>query len=141
MVGTLTAIAVVGGGIVALVVSFLYGWHCTSGDGGAPYVAVSSPQEGVCDATIDGLVFVILFLAVLVGGAVLTWRTGKPWTTRRGSLLPSVLVAIALPLTPLITVWAADLPSDDCSTEQEAANQEWEDEGARGDPPYQCETY
>ena len=127
--------------VAATLAYFYYGLHCTSGDGGAPYVAGSSPQKGVCDATADGTVLVIAFLAAVVAVPIVAWRTGRGWAGGRGSALPAVLLLSALPLLPLVSVGLADLPSDRCSAEQEAAYAAWLDRGGHGESPYECETY
>lgn len=127
--------------LAAVFLFFFYGLHCTSGDGGAPYVAGSSPQKSVCDATGNGIVLVIVFVVAIIGIAIAAWGSGKAWVGRRAPALPAVLLIVAMPLLPLITVALADLPSDDCSGEQEAAYGAWLDKGGRGKPPYKCETY
>ncbi len=127
--------------LAAVFAFFYFGLHCTSGDGGAPYVASSSPQKTVCDATGDGAVLVVVFLVALVALPIAAWRSGRAWVGRRGSALPAVLLIVALPLAPPIFVALADLPSDICSSEQEAAYAAWLNRGGHGEPPYECETY
>jgi hypothetical protein len=142
--GTVIALAIVtgiAGGLIAIVAGFLTVWNCSSGDGGAPFVAPDSPQAGVCSATGDGVLLVVLALAAAVGAAVAAYFAGAAWIrgARPGPAFAGLL-ALAV-LAPIGLIWVANLPSDDCTGESAAAYDAWIQNGMRGEPPSDCETY
>lgn len=134
-------LAAVSGGLIGLVGSFFFAFHCTSGDGGAPYVARDSLQADVCGAAGEGLwLFAVQLLLVLVLG-VLSIRAVSAWRRREGSGRRALLLALGIALVPLSVFLAANQPSDQCSDDKREAVEEWRDSGTRGDPPFDCDTY
>jgi cytochrome bd-type quinol oxidase subunit 1 len=99
----------------------LYGYHCTEGDGGSPYVARDSPQKDVCEATGDGAWLLAVMVLLIAVFAFLAWRAFMGW--RAGSRPRALLVAflIAIPIAPLLAFLAANAPSDFCADAQEQA--------------------
>ena len=134
-------VAGVAGGLVALVGGFLQIWHCSSGDGGYPYVSPESPQADVCSATGDGVLLIVLGVAAAAGLAVAAVHLGRAWIAGSRSPLAFVALTVAAALAPIVLIWAANLPSDECTGEKAEAFEAWSEAGGGGDPPFDCVTY
>lgn len=134
LAGLIAAVLVVGG-------TFVYSLGCTSGDGGAPYTAADSPQKDLCELTGNGFAVFGLSTVVAVGAGALAARHAGRWRDHATTPLPFIGLAILTALSPLVVVWAADLPSDGCTGEKLAAYERWQQAGSSGDPPYRCQTY
>jgi hypothetical protein len=52
-----------------------------------------------------------------------------------------VASAIVAALLPLAGLFALSAPSDQCSKADQAAYRTWLDQGARGEPPADCDSY
>ena len=138
---TLVSLAGVAGGFIGLVGGFISATNCSSGDGGVPYVSPESPQSGVCSATGDGLFLIVLGIAAAAGIAVAAYHAGRSWLHgSRPAILFVALVAGAV-VAPLAILWIANAPDNGCTGEKEEAYDAWVEEGARGEPPYDCQIY
>jgi hypothetical protein len=135
--------AVIGMLAVATVTGFfqflVLGLGTCGGDGGSPYAAHDSAQGRVCDVLDGGGLTVVagLEIAALVAAAVALGL----WAARRvGGRLAAVL-AVAGALLPLAALFALSAPGDNCSKADQAAYSTWLDQGARGAPPADCDSY
>jgi hypothetical protein len=139
-----TAVASVIGMLAVAAVTVFFemlvlGLGTCGGDGGSPYAAADSPQGHVCDVLDRGGLTVVagLELAALVAAGVViglcAWR-------RAGARL-AVASAIVAALLPLAGLFALSAPSDQCSKADQAAYRTWLDQGARGEPPADCDSY
>jgi hypothetical protein len=126
---------------ISALLSFLYGFHCLSGDGGAPYIAGDSPQKDVCGATGNGLLVFVLMATAAGAFAYLASHLLARWRAGEGSLFLSIAALAGIVAAPLLGFWAINLPSDGCSDEERAAVEEWERAGMSGEAPYDCDTY
>lgn len=138
---TLAALAGVAGGLIAIIGGFLTAWHCSSGDGGVPFVSPESPQADVCSWTGDGLGLVVLAIAAAAGIAVAAHRLGRAWIAGKRPAIVFAALAIGAVVAPIAILWIANSPSDECTGETAEAYEAWLDGGARGDPPADCATY
>jgi hypothetical protein len=113
---------------------------CTcGGDGGSPYAAHDSAQGRVCDVLDHGALTAVaaLELAALVAAAVVIGL----WAARRVRGRLAAVVAVAGALLPLGALIALSAPTDNCSKADQAAYSTWLDQGARGEPPADCDSY
>jgi len=138
---TLAALAGVAGGLIAIIGGFLTAWHCSSGDGGVPFVSPESQQADVCSWTGDGIGLIVLGIAAASGLAVAAYRLGRGWIAGARSPLAFAALTLAAALAPIALIWAANLPSDECTDETAQAYDAWAESGARGEPPADCATY
>jgi hypothetical protein len=109
------------------------------GDGGSPYAAADSPQGRVCDVLDHGGMIAVIGLEVgaLVAAAVVI----ALWARGRARTRVAVAWAVAAALLPLAGLWALSSPGDACSKADQAAYHAWLDQGARGAPPADCDSY
>jgi hypothetical protein len=141
-VGTAVA-GVIGMLAVAAVTVFFemlaLGLGTCGGDGGSPYAAADSPQGRVCDALDRGGLTVVagLELAALVAAGVVIGL----WAWRRAGGRLAVASAIVAALLPLAGLFALSAPADQCSKADQAAYRAWLDQGARGQPSADCDSY
>jgi hypothetical protein len=137
------AASVIGMLAVAAVTVFfemlVLGLGTCGGDGGSPYAAADSPQGHVCDVLDRGGLTVVagLELAALVAAGVVIGL----WAWRRAGARLAVASAIVAALLPLAGLFALSAPSDQCSKADQAAYRTWLDQGARGEPPADCDSY
>jgi hypothetical protein len=128
---------------VAAVTAFfellVLGLGTCGGDGGSPYAAHDSAQGRVCDVLDGGgLTAVVgLELAALVAAVVVIGL----WASRRAGGRLAVASAVAAALLPLVGLLALSAPSDNCSKADQAAYSAWLEQGARGEPPADCDSY
>ena len=134
-------IAVAAAVFLSAAAALYHGYHCTSGDGGAPYVARDSVQKDVCEAGGNGWGVLALMIAALAGAAFLAQRVLERWWRRAGSGLLAIAATAAVIAAPALVFWLANLPSDSCSDAERAEVDRWRAEGMHGDPPHDCETY
>jgi hypothetical protein len=139
-----TAVASVIGMLAVAAVTVFFemlvlGLGTCGGDGGSPYAAADSPQGHVCDVLDRGGLTVVagLELAALVAAGVVTGL----WAWRRAGARLAVASAIVAALLPLAGLFALSAPSDQCSKADQAAYRTWLDQGARGEPPADCDSY
>jgi len=140
-VGVLVSLAALAGVLVTLFGGYLFVLHCSSGDGGAPYVASDSTQADVCGATGDGSVVLLLCLVAVAAGCALAYRAGRAWIAGDG---PGARFGafVAIPaVIPILLLAIANIPSDDCEGAARAAYEAWVEGGRAGEQPYDCETY
>lgn len=127
--------------VVAAFVAFLIGLHCTSGDGGAPYVAPDSAQATVCNVTGEGVLLTVVLLVAGLALIPLALRFGRAWAAGKPAVLSFVALLVVIAALPAGTLLVFVPFSSDCSAAEEAAVAEWQAAGGGGDPPYACETY
>jgi hypothetical protein len=139
-----TAVAGVIGMLAVAAVTVVFemlalGLGTCGGDGGSPYAAADSPQGRVCDALDRGGLTVVagLELAALVAAGVVIGL----WARRRVGGRLAVASAIVAALLPLAGLFALSAPADQCSKADQAAYRAWLDQGARGEPPADCDSY
>jgi hypothetical protein len=139
-----TAVASVIGMLAVAAVTVFFemlvlGLGTCGGDGGSPYAAADSPQGHVCDVLDRGGLTVVagLELAALVAAGVVIGL----WAWRRAGVRLAVASAIVAALLPLAGLFALSAPSDQCSKADQAAYRTWLDQGARGEPPADCDSY
>jgi hypothetical protein len=139
-----TAVASVIGMLAVAAVTVFFemlvlGLGTCGGDGGSPYAAADSPQGHVCDVLDRGGLTVVagLELAALVAAGVVIGL----WAWRRAGARLAVASAIVAALLPLAGLFALSAPSDQCSKADQAAYRTWLDQGARGEPPADCDSY
>jgi hypothetical protein len=139
-----TAVASVIGMLAVAAVTVVFemlalGLGTCGGDGGSPYAAADSPQGHVCDVLDRGGLTVVagLELAALVAAGVVIGL----WAWRRAGARLAVASAIVAALLPLAGLFALSAPSDQCSKADQAAYRTWLDQGARGEPPADCDSY
>jgi hypothetical protein len=139
-----TAVAgVIGMLAVATVAAFfqflVLGLGTCGGDGGSPYAARDSAQGRVCDVLDSGGLTAVagLEIAALVAAAVVIGL----WAWRRVGGRLAAVVAVAGALLPLAGLLALSAPSDNCAKADQAAYSAWLDQGARGMPPADCDSY
>jgi hypothetical protein len=141
---TVTAVAAIVGMLAAAVVTVFFellamGLGTCGGDGGSPYAAHDSAQGRVCDVLDHGALTAVaaLELAALVAAAVVIGL----WAARRVRGRLAAVVAVAGALLPLGALIALSAPTDNCSKADQAAYGTWLDQGARGEPPADCDSY
>jgi hypothetical protein len=125
---------------VAAVFQFLVlGLGTCGGDGGSPYAARDSAQGRVCDVLDGGGLTAVagLEIAALVAAAVVLGL----WAARRAGGRLAAIVAVTAALLPLAGLLVLSVPSDNCSKADQAAYSAWLDQGARGTPPADCDSY
>jgi hypothetical protein len=139
-----TAVAgVIGILAVATVTGFfqflVLGLGTCGGDGGSPYAAHDSAQGHVCDVLDSGGLTAVagVEIAALVAAAVVLGL----WAARRVGGRLAAMVAVAGALLPLAGLFALSAPPDNCSKADQAAYAAWLDQGARGEPPADCDSY
>jgi hypothetical protein len=139
-----TAVASVIGMLAVAAVTVFFemlvlGLGTCGGDGGSPYAAADSPQGHVCDVLDRGGLTVVagLELAALVAAGVVIGL----WAWRRAGARLAVASAIVAALLPLAGLFALSAPSDQCSKADQAAYRTWLDQGARGEPRADCDSY
>jgi hypothetical protein len=139
-----TAVASVIGMLAVAAVTVFFemlvlGLGTCGGDGGSPYAAADSPQGHVCDVLDRGGLTVVagLELAALVAAGVVIGL----WAWRRAGARLAVASAIVAALLPLAGLFALSAPSDQCSKADQAAYRTWLDQGARAEPPADCDSY
>jgi hypothetical protein len=137
----LAAIGGVAGGLLALIGGFITAYNCSSGDGGVPYVSPESPQSGVCSATGDGLILVVLGIAAAAGIAVAAYYVGRAWLRGSKPVILFLALVAGTVVAPIAILWIANAPSNGCTGEKEEAYEAWVDDGGRGEPPYDCQIY
>jgi hypothetical protein len=133
-------IAMLAVAIVAAFVELLaLGLGSCGGDGGSPYAARDSPQGHVCQFLDDGGMIGVIGLEIvaLVAAAVViaVWARGRVRTR------VAVACAVAAAFLPLAGLFALSEPGDACSKADQAAYHAWLDNGARGEPPADCDSY
>lgn len=136
----LVGICVAAGLVTALVAWFVYAIHCTSGDGGAPYVAPDSARADACEVTSDGGLLALVSFGAVGFAGFFAWRAAGRWAVAGGAVRLAGLVLLAA-VSPLLLSWIASAPSSECSEDKEAANAAWEEAGQKGPRPYDCEAY
>lgn len=127
--------------VVAAFVAFFIGWHCTSGDGGAPFVAADSAQATVCEVTGDGVWLTVALLILALALIPIAVRLGRGWASGAAAAAPFVAVALLIAALPAGTLVVFAPFSAACSDDQLATVEEWERDGARGSPPFDCASY
>jgi hypothetical protein len=109
------------------------------GDGGSPFAARDSPQGHVCQFLDDGGMIGVIGLEIvaLVAAAVVI----AVWARGRARTRVAVVCAVAAAFLPLAGLFALSAPGDACSKADQAAYHAWLDNGARGEPPADCDSY
>jgi hypothetical protein len=131
--------AVVAGFTIAIWCTALWFAHCDDGRHKAPYTAGDSLRGTLCDSGhgVAGLLVPGGWLIGLVLATVALVRWG-------GSGLRAVLLG-TLFLTPVAlppAVYAGlGLSSTRCSGGEQAAYEDWVDDGSKGTPPYDCRKF
>ena len=96
-------------------------------------MAVDSPQAALCD-WFRG-VSLPEVLALFGGPALSFWLValvmGARWALGRSTRRPFVVCLLLAVVAPILTAVALSLPSDECSSEDQRASDEWE----RVNPP------
>jgi len=127
--------------LIALAVAVFAGLHCTSGDGGVPYVAADSSAASVCDSTGDGALLTLGLLLAALALLVVVYRLGKGWIKTGQGLRLMLTLAVVAALLPAGTALAFAGASSDCSPTKQTAWDEWKQAGEPGDPPFDCASY
>ncbi len=141
MLAVLVALAGLAGGATIVFGGFIFVLHCSSGDGGEPYVARDSAQADVCGATGDGLLVVVIAIVALIALLVAAYTAGRAWVAGEASPLRIGALVLIAAISPIALITLANSPSDECGAEDLAAYEAWLDEGSRGDPPADCASY
>lgn len=139
--------SLVGGTTVALACGFVAAYFggaftvvtCVDGD-----IKGESRQAAWCAGTVDTVwgLLVMLSVPLLLGAGAAVWLAERWLTQSGGRWLVAAVLAPALAVGTTVVVFHA--PSDNCSTDQQAAYDAWAaqpDRDRRRDPPYDCEPY